>query len=151
MQSSLSGIKVLDFSHAIRKYTDKHLVIRVGETIFGNAMGHFQAQIDSIQNHETKMHDFAKIATDHLVLRYQKEGFENQEIVSAELMFSYARPGAKLRGEKKPIRGEEGEVIHFHDRQRRSHGRKVGTYLGTYTISISFFLNYKLFYYDKCR
>jgi hypothetical protein len=66
--------EVLDFSYAVRNYTDKHLVIRVGETIFGNAMGDFQAQIDSIQNHETKMHDFAKIATDHLVLRYQKEG-----------------------------------------------------------------------------
>ena len=71
---------ILDFSYAVRKHMGKALGVRVVKGIFSSSKSNFQGQIDNIQQHETKMREFARTATDQLVVHFHEVGLQKQDI-----------------------------------------------------------------------
>lgn len=89
--------EILDFSYAVRKHSDKNVVFRVGKGLFSSSKGAFQDQMTAIQQAESKMRDFAKIATDRLVVHYQKQGLQGQEVMSADISMMKEALDANLK------------------------------------------------------
>jgi len=76
---------ILEFSYAVRKYTDKHIVIRIGKNIFKDTRSEFEGQIQKIKASDEKMRDFAKTAGERMMNYLQKKTIKGQDEMKLEI------------------------------------------------------------------
>lgn len=116
---------ILDFSYAIRKYVNKHIIIRIGKNLFKDVKADFQAMMDGIQTHETKMRDFAKIATDRLLVHFQKQGLRNQDAMQTDIVIVREALEANLKANDAFVRHIELLEEERKDMRRKSPYEKA--------------------------
>lgn len=77
--------KILEFSYAVHRYASKHTVIRFTQNIFKDVKSGFEGMINNIKQHDTKMRDYAKVASERLMKCLQEKTIENQDAMKSEL------------------------------------------------------------------
>ncbi|KAJ9653410.1 hypothetical protein H2198_007408 [Neophaeococcomyces mojaviensis] len=78
-------VDILEFSYAMRKYTDKHTVIRIGKNIFKDVRSDFEAIIQKIKQSDERMRDYAKTASERMMNHLQKKSLKNQDEMRSEI------------------------------------------------------------------
>lgn len=116
---------ILDFSYAVQKHTDKNALLRFGKGMFSSAKNEFQSQITAIQQAESKMNDYAQMATNRLVVHYQKQGLQGQEVMSADIAMMKEVLHANLKANEAFVKHIEQLEEERKDMRRRTPYEKA--------------------------
>ncbi|KAL9621124.1 MAG: hypothetical protein Q9160_004375 [Pyrenula sp. 1 TL-2023] len=116
---------ILDFSYAVQKHTDKNALLRIGKGMFSSSKNEFQDQITAIQQAEAKMNDYAQMATNRLVVHYQKQGLQGQEVMSADIAMMKEVLHANLKANEAFVKHIEQLEEERKDMRRRTPYEKA--------------------------
>lgn len=95
---------ILEFSYAVYKYTEKRTIIRIGAHIFKDVKGGFEGQINGIRKSDVKMRDFAKTASDRMIIYLQNENIRGQGEMKSQLVTMQETLDASLKSNEAIVR-----------------------------------------------
>lgn len=112
---------ILDFSYAVYKYAQKSAIIRIGKQIFKDVKGAFEGLIDGIKTSDVRMRDFAKTASERMMIYLQTQSIKGQDFMRVELVSLRATLDASLKSNEAIVR----QLFEELDEERKNSRKKT--------------------------
>lgn len=112
---------ILDFSYAVFRYTRKRTIIRIGAHLFKDVKGKFEGQIDGIKASDLKMREFARTASERMMMHLQKASIQGQNRMQSQLASLQETLDASLRSNEAIVKN----LIEEMEEERKNTRKKT--------------------------